>query len=161
MSPVPNPRVLFNEVPAGFPEPGKTTVYDDSKTIDPETVEIPDGGFLVKTLWVSVDPYMRGRMRHPGKESYVPPFAIGQPLTSHGVGVVVRSKNAELKEGVHVYGFFSHQAYSVCPHKADLIILENKEGLPWSYYVGVAGMPGKTAYHAWKEFSHAKASTPN
>jgi NADPH-dependent curcumin reductase CurA len=53
----------------GFPEPGKTVVYDESKTIDVESVPL-DGGILVKTLVLSIDPYMRGRMRAPEKESY-------------------------------------------------------------------------------------------
>ncbi|KAJ3544722.1 hypothetical protein NMY22_g2672 [Coprinellus aureogranulatus] len=156
MSPIPNPRVLFNEVPQGYPEPGKTVVYDESENIDLDTVSIPDGGFLVKTLYLSVDPYMRGRMRKPEVKSYSPPFVIGQPLNGHGVGVVLKSKNPEFKEGAHVYGIFAHQAYTVYPHKAGLIVLDNKENLPWSYYVGVCGMPGKTAYHAWHEYSQAK-----
>jgi NADPH-dependent curcumin reductase CurA len=53
-------------------------VYDDSQTIDPDTVTL-DGGFLVKVLELSIDPYMRGRMRAPSKKSYSPPFALGQP----------------------------------------------------------------------------------
>ena len=53
----------------GYPEPGKTTVYDESETIDPDTVPL-NGGFLVKTLVLSVDPYLRGKMRDPGVESY-------------------------------------------------------------------------------------------
>lgn len=61
MAPVKNGRVLFNEVPTGHPVPGRTTVYDDSQTIDPDTVPL-NGGFLVKTLVISIDPYIRGKM---------------------------------------------------------------------------------------------------
>ncbi|KAF6746490.1 alcohol dehydrogenase [Ephemerocybe angulata] len=154
--PVTNGKVLFNSVPEGYPEPGKTTVYDDSEQIDLESVPIPDGGFLVKTLYLSVDPYMRGRMREPTKKSYSPPFTLGEPLTGHGVGVVLKSKSSEFKEGAHVYGFFRHQNYIVYPNRAGLIVLDNKQKLPWSYYVGAAGMPGKTAYMAWKEYSSSK-----
>lgn len=53
----------------GFPEPGKTTVYDTGQLIDPDTVAL-NGGFLIKTLVLSVDPYMRGRMRAPEHKSY-------------------------------------------------------------------------------------------
>ena len=53
----------------GYPEPGKTTVYDESQTIDLDTVPL-DGGFLVKTLVLSIDPYLRGKMRHPSVQSY-------------------------------------------------------------------------------------------
>jgi len=61
----------------GYPEPGKTTVYDTSEIIDPDTIPL-DGGFLVKTLEFSIDPYMRGRMRDPSIKSYSPPFALGK-----------------------------------------------------------------------------------
>ena len=87
MAPIPNPRVLFNDIPEGgyrclitvrfdteytqgFPEPGKTTVYDESQTIDLETLPVPDGAFVVKTLYVAIDPYMRGQMRQAEVESY-------------------------------------------------------------------------------------------
>ena len=53
-------------------------MYDDSQSIDPDTVTL-DGGFLVKVLELSIDPYMRGHMRAPEKKSYSPPFALGQP----------------------------------------------------------------------------------
>lgn len=156
MAPVTNAKVIFNSIPQGYPEPGKTTVYDESEKIDVDTVNIPEGGFLVKTLYLSVDPYMRGRMRKPEVESYSPPFLVGKPLDGYGVGVVVKSKNAEFKEGAHVYGILSHQNYILYQNKADLMVIDNSYNLPWSYYVGVAGMPGKTAYHAWHEYSQAK-----
>lgn len=53
----------------GYPEPGKTTIYDDTRTIDIDDVPLR-GGFLVKTLFLSVDPSLRGRMRAPEIESY-------------------------------------------------------------------------------------------
>lgn len=86
MVPIQNARVLFNSVPegvcgsvvshpsqadrdSGYPIPGETTVYDTSQTIDPETVPL-NGGFLTKTLVLSIDPYLRGKMRNPEKKSY-------------------------------------------------------------------------------------------
>lgn len=51
-------------IAAGYPVPGKTLVYDTSQKIDLETVSV-DGGILVKILVVSIDPYLRGRMRDP------------------------------------------------------------------------------------------------
>lgn len=53
-----------------FPESGKTTVYDESATIDLDTVVIPDGGFVLKALYLYVDPYMRGRMREADVRTY-------------------------------------------------------------------------------------------
>jgi NADPH-dependent curcumin reductase CurA len=54
----------------GYPEPGKATVYEDSPTIDIDNVDL-NGGYLLKTLVLSIDPYMRGRMRPAEVESYV------------------------------------------------------------------------------------------
>lgn len=81
MSPIPNGRLIFNERPtgqsptesnfllsytdssvSGFPVPGQTTVYDNTQTIDPDTVPL-DGGILIKTLVFSIDPSIRGKMR--------------------------------------------------------------------------------------------------
>jgi hypothetical protein len=154
MAPVTNGRVLFNSVPEGFPEPGKTTIYDATETIDLDTVAL-DGGFLVKTLELSIDPYMRGRMREPTKKSYMGPFTIGQPLQGHGVAVVVRSESLQVKVGEHVYGFFEHKNYAIRKDLTGLQIIDNPNKLPWSTFIGVLGMPGKTAFMAWKE--HAKA----
>lgn len=70
MAPITNARVIFNEIPEGFPEIGKTLIYDTTQQIDLEN-ETLDGGFLAKTLSLSVDPYMRGRMRDANVESYL------------------------------------------------------------------------------------------
>jgi len=78
MAPVTNGRAIFNSIPDGFPEPGKTVAYDTSQTIDLDNVPLY-GGFLVKTLELSIDPYMRSQMRDPEVETYVPPFYIGKP----------------------------------------------------------------------------------
>ena len=61
-----------------------------------------------------------------------------------------------MNKGDHVYGVFPFSEYWVAPKLDGFRILENKENLPWSAYVGVAGMPGQTAYCAWKEFAFAK-----
>ena len=63
------PRLTSQCLLTGLPEPGKTTVYDESQTIDLETAPL-NGGFLTKVLALSIDPYMRGRMREPSKKSY-------------------------------------------------------------------------------------------
>jgi len=155
MAPVTNAQVIFNSVPSGFPEPGKTTVYDTSEKIDLETSHL-NGGALLKMLVFSIDPYLRGRMREPAKKSYSAPFTLGKPLDSHGVGVVLRSEISGVKAGDHIYGLFPHKQYNIVSSLKGLRILDNKFNLPWSVYIGVAGMPGKTAYMAWKEYSRAK-----
>lgn len=154
MAPVKNGRVLFNEIPTGLPVAGRTTVYDASQTIDLDSVPL-NGGFLVKTLVLSIDPYMRGKMRDPSVKSYSPPYFTGEPLSNYGVGVILRSENAAVKPGSHVYSHaFLFQEYFVANDASAFTVLENKENLPWSTYVGVCGMPGQTAHHAWREFAH-------
>ncbi|KAK7029595.1 hypothetical protein VNI00_014472 [Paramarasmius palmivorus] len=156
MTPTRNARVLFAEIPDAnaYPEPGKTTVYDTTQTIDLENVPL-NGGFLVKTLLLSVDPYMRQWMGPGG-------YPIGQPLFGFGLGIVIRSESPEVKQGDHVEGSLLYQEYNIKQSLkgpepvADLTVIENKENLPWSVYLGLAGMPGKTAYYGWREFSSAK-----
>ncbi|KAI3615001.1 hypothetical protein WG66_016886 [Moniliophthora roreri] len=166
MAPVRNARVVFAEAPddSAYPEPGKTIVYDSTPTIDLENVSL-NGGFLLKTLVLSVDPYMRGRMR-PGPTGHTDGrptgYTVGQPIYGYGISVVIRSENPEVKPGDHLEGTILFQEYNIKQSTkgpvpaANLNILENKENLPWSVYIGLGGMPGKTAYYGWKEFSHAK-----
>ncbi|KAF9040088.1 alcohol dehydrogenase [Panaeolus papilionaceus] len=157
MAPTLNARVIFNTIPQGFPEPGKTILHDDTQTIDLENVKL-EGGFLVKVLELSVDPYFRGRMRDANIPSYTPAFTLGKPLDGYGVGVVVRSETPDVKIGDHVYGpNIEHQQYLIRKSLEGLEIIQNPNNLPWSLFVGVLGMPGKTAFYAWNEYSRAKS----
>ncbi|KAJ7116215.1 alcohol dehydrogenase [Mycena crocata] len=160
MAPVTNARVVFNAIPKDYPIPGETTVYDTSQKIDLDTVPL-NGGFLIKTLVLSIDPYLRGRMRSAEIKSYAPAYALGEALDGYGIGVVLRSDTAEVTPGQHVYyGNMPHQEYSVLSAKDSnsegFVFLEKDPKLPWSVYVGAAGLPGKTAYMGWKEWSKAK-----
>ncbi|RPD53531.1 NAD(P)-binding protein [Lentinus tigrinus ALCF2SS1-6] len=155
MAPVTNGRLLFNEVPEGFPVPGKTTIYDGSQTIDLENVAL-QGGFLVKVLVLSIDPYLRGRMRAPEKKSYNPPFTLSEPIGNYGVGVVIRSENPAVKPGDHLYGFYPFVQYTIQQDAQAFRVLDDKPNLPWSAYIGVCGMPGETSYYAWKEYAAPK-----
>ncbi|KAF4622619.1 hypothetical protein D9613_009028 [Agrocybe pediades] len=172
MPSLPNGRVIFNSVPEGYPIPGETTVYDTSQTIDLDNTAL-DGGFLMKTLEVSVDPYMRGRMRDPSIKSYASPFIIGESISGYGVAVVLRSEHPEVKKGDLISGMMSssgfvinsalptgstgYQNYNICKTLDSwLAKFENPHNLPLSTFIGVLGMPGKTAFMGWKEHSHAK-----
>ncbi|KAJ3786771.1 hypothetical protein GGU10DRAFT_332059 [Lentinula aff. detonsa] len=159
MAPITNGRTLFNEIPTGFPEPGKTTVYDTSKTIDLENVPL-NGGVLVKTLVLSADPYMRVQMREADIESYMPPFIVGQPIFSLGVGKILRSERDGFKPGGYVYGLLDHAEYSLPSPDVPVFgirVLNPEPGLQYSAYVGAGGMPGQTSYYGWKEYANAKA----
>ncbi|CAK5283497.1 unnamed protein product [Mycena citricolor] len=156
MAPVTNGRVLFNSVPQGVPVPGETTVYDTTETIDIENVPL-NGGFLLKVLILSVDPYFRGRMK-PGP-SYTGAFEIGKPLSGFGIGKVLRSENAEVPVGKYIYGYtIRHEQYYVLPGlNPSISILEKRADLPLTAYIGAAGMPGQTAWCAWTAYSEVKA----
>ncbi|KLO12309.1 NAD-P-binding protein [Schizopora paradoxa] len=155
MSPIPNGRVIFNEAPVAYPDPRTTLVYDTSETIDLETSPL-NGGILVKSLVFSIDPYLRGRLRSPETKSYNEAFALGQPIRNFSVAVVLRSENANVKVGEHVYGHFPLAEYHILKDLTGVRKIENKEGIAWSHYTGIAGMPGKTAYYGWKAYAKAK-----
>jgi len=117
-----------------------------------EDSALNDGEIRLQTLYVSVDPYMRGRM-NPGK-SYVPPFEIGQPLNGSGVGRVIESKNPKYSVG----DVLTSQKKLAWPFKlrvvfddatADSYTKLDLEKVPKSLYsatIGFLGMPGLTAY---------------
>ncbi|KAF8554168.1 NAD(P)-binding protein [Imleria badia] len=155
MAPTTNARQIFNEVPTDYPIPGRTVVYDASQTIDLENVPL-HGGILVKTLVLSIDPYLRDRMRDSSIKSHSPHFQLGQPIENFGVGIVVRSENPAFNARDHVYGTLPFEEYSVHTQVDNFRKIENNYNLPWSVFVGAAGMPGQTAYCAWKEYAQAK-----
>jgi NADPH-dependent curcumin reductase CurA len=85
-------------------------------------------------------------MRHPEAKSYSPPFDLNAPLGTLAVGEVLKSDNPRFKAGDHVYGFLRMEEFQVVSKEgtAVLKVLENKEKLPWSTWVGAAGMPVST-----------------
>jgi hypothetical protein len=97
---------------------------------------------LVRNDFISVDPYMRGRMND--RPSYVPPFALGQPLEGGAVGTVVESNAAEFKPGDCVSSSFGWREYFIASPR-ELLPLSG-EIQPLSVYLGALGMTGMTAW---------------
>ncbi|KZO91022.1 NAD(P)-binding protein [Calocera viscosa TUFC12733] len=156
MAPVPNPCYRFISRPEGFPDLSKDFQYEDSRTIDPDTVDL-NGGFLTKTKFLSVDPYMRGRM-DPGTFMEWTP---GQIWDGFGISEVVRSEMPEYQPGDILYGYHSFEHYNLvhCVEESRARMfrrLENSEGLPLSVYLGVAGLPGKTGFYGLKAIGEPK-----
>jgi NADPH-dependent curcumin reductase CurA len=108
-------------------------------------VKAPGAGEVqVKNLWMSVDPYMRGRMMD--RESYVPPFQLGEALQGGAVGEVTASGDPNFKAGDVVSTMLGwREAFTAAPAAAMLQKIET-HGLPPQAFLGVAGMPGLTAY---------------
>jgi NADPH-dependent curcumin reductase CurA len=112
-----------------------------------------DGEVLVRTLYLSVDPYMRGRMNE-GK-SYVPPFKLGHVLTGGVVGEVVASQDPTFKAGDLVTGHLGWQDYSLAP--AAQLQRVDASLAPIETALGVLGMPGLTAYFGLLDIGRPQA----
>ena len=98
---------------------------------------------LVRNLWMSVDPYMRGRMMDV--RSYIPPFQVGQPLEGGAIGEIVQPGASDFKPGDKVLHMLGWREYAQCDAKA-LTPLAEMPGVPLQAYLGLLGMPGLTAY---------------
>ncbi len=100
------------------------------------------GEVLVRNHFMSVDPYMRGRMID--RKSYTPPFQLGEVLDGGAVGEVVASESAELPVGSFVQSSRGWREAFVAP--AESLVAVDPDLAPLSAYLGVLGMPGMTAY---------------
>ena len=108
-------------------------------------VEVPDPGsdeLLVRNTWMSVDPYMRGRMNDV--KSYVPPFQIDAPLDGGAVGEVVVSNSPDFEVGDTVLHGLGWREYAIVHAKAARKV--DTSVVPTQAYLGILGMPGLTAY---------------
>jgi len=112
-----------------------------------------DGQVLVKNLWLSLDPYMRGRMSQ--QKSYVKGVEIGEVMTGQTVGEVVDSKHPGFARGDKVLTGLGWQLYGCA--KGEEITKVDGTRVPLSYYLGCLGMPGLTAYFGMKEIGAPKA----
>jgi NADPH-dependent curcumin reductase CurA len=104
---------------------------------------LDDGQIRVRNLFMSVDPYMRGRMNDV--RSYVPPFRLGEPLEGGAIGTVIESRSPDLAVGDLVLHMLGWRDEAVLPARQARKITV-AEGLSPSAYLGVLGMPTLTAY---------------
>ena len=112
-----------------------------------------EGEVLVRNMWMSVDPYMRGRMYD--RPSYVPPFQIGEALQGGAIGRVVKSNDARFKAGDLVESMLGWRDAFVSS-AAPLTKLPAANVAPQAY-LGVLGMPGMTAYTSFHRIGEPKA----
>jgi NADPH-dependent curcumin reductase CurA len=109
-----------------------------------------DGEIQVRNLWMSVDPYMRGRMTD--RKSYVPPFELDKALQGGAIGEVTASNDPDFKPGDIVSTMFGwREVFNVSPKALaaggmGAVTKIDTHGLPPQTFLGVAGMPGLTAY---------------
>ncbi|BAO54433.1 NADP-dependent oxidoreductase [Nonlabens marinus] len=131
-----NKTILLKSRPKGRPE---TTDFE-FKEIEKPTPK--DGEVLLRSKYVSVDPYLRGRMRD--EKSYVEPFKLDEPIASAVVAEVVESKNEKFKKGDFLTGMMEWKEYQVSDGKG--LRKVDSEKAPLSAYLGILGMTGLTAY---------------
>ncbi|CAI0628082.1 unnamed protein product [Linum tenue] len=115
------------------------------------------GGFLVKNLYLSCDPYMRGRMRPPSPASYIPSFLPSRPIEGFGVSEVVDSDNPEFQAGDFIAGMTGWEEYTLIQKPQQLRKISRNHAVPLSYHLGLLGMPGFTAYCGLYELCSPKA----
>lgn len=121
--------------------------FEIKKDVPLKPEDLKDGQILVRTLYLSLDPYMRGRMS-AGK-SYAAPLEIGDVMTGEAIAQVVQSKHADYSQGDIVRAYTGWQAYAIVSHDdpgARVRKVDTKSGIPLTNYLGVSGMPGFTAY---------------
>src|SRR6267378_7233652 len=109
-----------------------------------------DGEVLVRNLWLSLDPYMRGRMSDA--KSYAKGVDIGEVMVGQTIGEVVESRHPSLRLGDMVLTQLGWQLYGTTREATKV----DKSRAPLSYYLGLIGMPGVTAYFGLKEIGQPK-----
>ncbi|MBK5255678.1 MAG: NADP-dependent oxidoreductase [Vicinamibacteria bacterium] len=142
-----NRQIALASRPVGFPK------LSDFQLSEASMLWPSRGQVLVQTIYLSVDPYMRGRMSEA--ESYAPPLSIGDIMPGGAVGRVLESADQRFAVGALVQGMLGWQQYAVIDGN-DLRLIE-AGGAPIETALGVLGMPGLTAYFGLLDICHPKA----
>ncbi len=131
-----NKIILLKSRPKGMP------TLDNFEFKEEEKPKPKDGEMLLKSKYVSVDPYLRGRMRD--EKSYIAPFEVGKPMESAIIAEVIESKNSNFEKGDFVNGMLQWKEF----HTSDGKGLNKVDGekAPLKAYLGVLGLTGITAY---------------
>ncbi|WP_423798656.1 NADP-dependent oxidoreductase [Neobacillus sp. SAB-20_R2A] len=131
-----NRKILLASRPVGMPD------ESNFEFIEENVPELQDGEVLIRSLYLSVDPYMRGRMSDA--KSYAKPYEVGQPFKGGVVGKVIESKNSRFEAGQYVDGLMEWAEYNVSDGGG--LRRLNPELAPVTTALHVLGMPGLTAY---------------
>jgi NADPH-dependent curcumin reductase CurA len=142
-----NRTILLDKRPLGKPT---TDVF---KFVEGTIPQPENGEVLLKTNFVSVDPYLRGRMN--STKSYIAPFNVNEPVKSGIVAEVIDSRNNQFSKGDIVTGMLDWSEYQVSIGTG--LIKVNADVKPHSVYQGILGMTGLTAYLGFTEIGLPKA----
>ncbi|XP_058107283.1 2-alkenal reductase (NADP(+)-dependent)-like isoform X2 [Magnolia sinica] len=144
---VSNKQVLFRDFVTGFPK--ESDMVLSTGTI---RLKVQEGSkaILVKNLYLSCDPYMRIRMAMTDFAIDFPPFIPGSPITGFGVAKVLNSGHLDFKEDDLIWGITGWEEFSLISEPETLFKVKYTD-VPLSYYTGILGMPGLTAYVGFYE----------
>ena len=142
-----NRQVLLASRPQGW------VSEENFRIVDAPMPKPGDSEVLVKNEWLSLDPYMRGRMNEA--KSYATPVAIGEVMVGQTAGEVLESRDPAFKSGDKVLTSLGWQLYGAV--KAKTLRKLDVARAPASYYLGVLGMPGITAWFGLTEIGKPKA----
>jgi NADPH-dependent curcumin reductase CurA len=145
--PTVNRQFLLAARPAGMPK------ESDFRLVEAPIPALADNQILLRTKFLSVDPYMRGRMT--GIRTYADPVDIGQLMVGGTVGEVVDSKNPQFKLGDAVVGYWGWQEYAISEGRG--LQKLDPSAAPISTALGVLGMPGMTAYFGFLDICQPKS----
>jgi NADPH-dependent curcumin reductase len=140
--------MLFVKRPVG--EPDDTCFRLEESAVPP----LGDGQILIKTLWLSVDPYMRGRMN--ASVTYAKPLEPGDLMIGESAGVVLASRSAKYHVGDYVTAHKGWQSLIVAADDDRAITKVDVSKAPLTAYLGAAGMTGRTAYFGLLEVGRPK-----
>ena len=144
-----NSRFLLNKRPKGMPQ-------DDCWVLDTKTItDLNHNEILIQTEYLSIDPYMRGKMNDG--LSYTPPLKIGEVMVGESVGRIVESKSNKFKIGDLVTVHQGWQTFIRTKDSDPSIIKVPESKLQSSVFLGAIGMPGRTAYYGLNYVGKPKA----
>ncbi len=140
-------NVVLRRRPSGEPRP------EDFEVVE-RAIPTPSAGqVLTRTLWLSVDPYMRGRLSD--RKSYAPSVQIGEVMTGESLGEVIASADPGFAPGDIVVGSRGWQSHSLS--QATALTKLTRDAAPLQAHLGVLGMPGTTAYSGMTDIGQPKA----
>ena len=141
-----NRQIKLAARPTGFPK------ESDFKLVESPVPTPGPGEFLIRTICLSVDPYMRGRMND--RPSYAPPVGLGETMVGNVVGQVVTSNNPKFPAGTYVEARLGWQEFAVSDGTGVRAV--DPAVAPFSAFIGVLGMPGLTAYFGLLDIGQPK-----
>ncbi|KAJ1839767.1 hypothetical protein LPJ57_010751, partial [Coemansia sp. RSA 486] len=137
-------RIIFKDfIPSGLPSISDFVV---EKVPAPTKEQLKDGQVIVSPLYMSIDPYQRGRLTGT-KDSYVDSYVKGEPITNFLVAKVVASANKDYKEGETVLADDGKWQTQYIADASDIRKVPVREGISPKDYLGVLSMPAFTAYY--------------